>query len=159
MPFTPVMGPVPNTVKSLSPTDPPFFNASANLQEWRRDVCLCVEIISVAAYRGTDRLYQTVYATLAHQIYDRCLPSEQKSIVDEAQAKGLIDYKQDVQVAAVRDIIELIAIDPPIAVVSRLISSFNKVTACRRRSSEDLGRFVSVENSKCASVVERGGDQ
>lgn len=48
-----------------------------------------------------------------------------------------------IRIAAVRDIVELIAVDPPIAMVSRLISSFNKVSSCRREKNEYLSVFVS----------------
>ena len=84
-------------------------------------------MVQTAAEKETDRTYKTIWATLGRWFYDRALPSAQQSIVDEAQAKGVIDYKQDNQIAAVKDIVELIAVDPPIATVSRLISSFNKV--------------------------------
>ena len=102
-------------------------------------------------------MYKTIFATLANHLYDRGLPSAQKSIVDEAKAKGLINYKQEDQVTAVREIIELIAVDPPIAVVSRLIQSFNAVTNCRRNRSEDLGSFVSRFRGLAADHWMHGG--
>lgn len=42
------------------------------------------------------------------------------------------------------DILELIAVDPPNSVVTRLINSHNKVTTCRRKKNEDLSVFVSI---------------
>ena len=71
------------------------------------------------------------------------MPSAQQSIVDVAQALRTIDFKQNDQVAAVRNIVNLIAIDLSIAMVSRLINSFHKVSACRRKKNEDLLVFVS----------------
>lgn len=37
----------------------------------------------------------------------------------------------------------ILPVDPPIAMVSRLISSFDKVSSCRRKKNEDLSVFVS----------------
>ena len=54
---------------------------------------------------------------------------------DEIQAKKNFEYKQEDQIAAVADILELIAVDPPIEVVTRLIKSYTKVTTCRRRKN------------------------
>jgi len=123
-------------------SSPPSFTPDGDLQEWRRKVVRWVDLIKTAAEKGDDRHYKTVWATLGRWLY-RGLPSAQQSIVDEAQVKGVINYKQDDQVAAVRDIVELVAVDPPIAMVSRLISSFNKVSSCRRKKNEDLSMFVS----------------
>ena len=67
------------------------------------------------------------------QLYERGFPSAQQSIVDEAQAARTIDFKQNDQVAAVRDIVNLIVIDPPVAMVSKLINSFHRVSTCRRK--------------------------
>ena len=38
---------------------------------------------------------------------------------------------------------ELLAVDPPIAVVTRLISSINEMTSCKRKKNEELASFVS----------------
>lgn len=70
------------------------------------------------------------------------LPSTHKAIIDETQIQRTIYYKQKGEVITVRKIIDLVAIDPPICVVSRLISSFDKVTGCCRKSPEDVGTFV-----------------
>ena len=137
------MGPVANASKGLSPTDPPPYDPTGDHQEWRRNIARWVDTIAQAAEKGEDRMYKTVFATLANHLYDRGLPSESKSFVDEAQANGQINYKQDDQVAAVQEIVELLAVEPPIAVVTRLISSFNKVSMCTRRKNEDLSAFVS----------------
>lgn len=102
----------------------------------------CVALINSAAERGTDRVYNTVYATSGRDLYERGLSSGQQSIVDEAQTAQTIDFKQEAQVAAVRDIVNLIAIGPSICTVCRLISSFQKVATCLCKRSEDL--LVSV---------------
>ena len=151
------MGPAPGATRGYSPPNPPAFDPSNDLQEWRRDVSRWVETITAAAEKGNDRVYKNLAATLARHFYDRSLPSAQKSIVDEAQAKGLINYKQDDQITVIREIIELIAVDPPIPVVSRLIASFNKVTNCRRRRSEDLNTFVSRSRGLAADHLMHGG--
>lgn len=64
--------------------------------------------------------------------------------MDEAKAKRTIDYKQENQIAAVENIVNIISVDPPIAFVTRLTYSHNKVTNCRRRKNEDLSTFVSM---------------
>lgn len=63
--------------------------------------------------------------------------------MDEAKARRLINFMEDDQIAAIRDTIELIAVDPPITVVSRLMTSFNKVKSCHSRRLESLTTFVS----------------
>lgn len=123
--------------------DPPFCQRNGDLQKWRRKVAPWVDMIRSAAERGTDRVYKTVFATLGRQLSERGLPSAQQLVVDESQAAKTIYFRQSDQVAAVRDIVNLIAIDPPIAMVSRPISSFNKIAPCRRRKIEDLSVFVS----------------
>lgn len=54
-----------------------------------------------------------------------------------------MDYKQENQIIAVQQIVDLVAKDPPLAQVTGLIGSFNKVTSCRRGSKEDISVFVS----------------
>ena len=118
------------TGKSSSALDSPLFSADTDLYNWRRDVATWVDLISTAARQGSDKTYQTVYATMARQLYSRELRPEQRSVVDEAQAKKEIDYRQENQIKGVHDIVSLVAVDPPVAIVNRLLSSFNKVTSC-----------------------------
>lgn len=139
----PVMGPAANVSKGLSPHDPPIFDPSGDLQVWRREIARWVDTIAQAAKKGQDKMYKTVFNTLANHLYDRGLPSASKSFVDEAQASGKINYKQNDQILAVQELVDLLAVEPPIAIVTRLISSFNKVSACVRHKSEDLSAFVS----------------
>ena len=75
-------------------------------------------------------------------MYDRGLPQAQINIVDEAQESGLNDYIQEDQVKAAKEIVALIAVDRPIAFVTRLIDSFNKVSISRKKRGEDLNAFV-----------------
>ncbi len=110
---------------------------------WRKDIANWVDLIKVGAEKGEDKLYKTVFATLGRHLYSRGIPHDQKSIVDHAQEIGKVDYKQDDQVAALQQIVDLITVDPPIAVITRLIESFNRVSNCRRRKNESLSSFVS----------------
>ena len=130
----------PNTVM-----DPAFGtnNPNDNLQEYCRNLSRWVDTVFVAAEQGSDPMYQTFFTTLAKQLYSRGLSAEQKSVVNEAQTEAQINYKQDDQFRAVREIVELVSVDPSIAFVSRLIASYNKVTNCQRRGSESLISFVS----------------
>ncbi len=61
-------------------------------------------------------------------------------MVDYAQLMKQIDYKQEDQVLAVKQIVDLVAVDPPMVVVTRLIDSFNKVSHCRRKPTESLSK-------------------
>ena len=123
--------------------DPPFLHPKGDLQYRQKEVFWWVDLIKHSALSGPDRVYKTIFVTLGRVLYDRGLPSAQQSIADEAQAKKIIEYKQEDQIAAVADIVELIAGDPPSAVVTRLINSYNRVTTCRRKKNEDLSIFVS----------------
>ena len=79
-------------------------------------------------------------------------------MVDEAQSKGLLNYKQDDQVKAVMEIVNLIAFDAPIASVTRLINSFNKVTSCRRLKKEDVRIFISRFQGLAAEHLMHAGE-
>lgn len=110
-----------------------------------------MDTVSAATKNSSDRMYQTGFPTLARQLHLRGLSAKQKSIVDEAQAKGKNNYKKGHQVKAVREIVEMVAVNPPIAVVSRLIAPFNKVTNCQRNRSESLSSFVSRSRGLAAN--------
>ena len=101
--------------------------------------------MAAAAERGTDKFVPDC-ATLHSpgNCTSVSLPRAQKSIVDEATEKGLLDYDQTDQVKAVSEIVELIAVDPPIAIVTRLISVVQQsLSRAMRRKNEDLNSFVS----------------
>ena len=151
------MDPGQDNGSSRGIADPPLFDPDQDLQVWRKRVAAWVDLISTAAEKGSDKLYKTIFATLARQLYDRGLRQAQKSIVEEAQERGDIDYKQEDQVKGVEQIVNLIAVDPPISVVTRLIDSFNKVTSCRRRQSENLNHFVSRFRGLAAEHLMRAG--
>ncbi len=137
------MGPGTDKLTQRGIADPPMFSPNKDQYIWRKDIANWVDLIKVGAEEGEDKLYKTIFKTLGRQLYSRGLPQAQKSIVDHAQEIGKIDYKQSDQVAAVQDIVDLIAVDPPIVVVSRLIESFNRVSNCRRKKNESLSSFVS----------------
>lgn len=131
-------GPSGERVQGLSPTDPPIYDPTGDHQEWRRNNARCVDNIAQAAEKGEDRMYKDVFATLANHLHVRDLPSDSNSFMDKAQTNGQINYKLDDQVA-----VELLDLEPPIPVVTRLISFCNRVNTCARRNNEDFSAFVS----------------
>lgn len=58
---------------------------------------------------------------------------------------------------AVCDMVELIAVNPSIAVVSRLKHSFNPVSSCRPCRSKDITAFVSRFRGFVSDSVMNGG--
>jgi hypothetical protein len=71
------------------------------------------------------------------------LPTSQRSIVDETQKRGAINFRQENQLEAVAEIVKLLATDPPMAIVSRLINTFRKVIFCKSKPKEDINEFIS----------------
>lgn len=66
-----------------------------------------------------------MYTLIGHPIYNRGLHDAQKEIVNEAHEKENIDFLQrrnPVEVAL--QIVKLVAVDPPMAMVTRLISPY-----------------------------------
>jgi hypothetical protein len=59
------------------------------------------ELIVQGAASGRNRTYTGQLATMARQLY-RALPPPQQQVLDNAQAQGQVNYKQDDQVAAVK---------------------------------------------------------
>jgi hypothetical protein len=88
-----------------------------------------------AAYTGQ-------LATIARQLY-RAIPQPQQEVLDNAQAHGQVNYKQDDQVTAVEQIIGLLGKELPMSLVSRLIKTLNDVIECKRSNTESLSTFVS----------------
>ena len=152
------MGPGMEKEKSRG-ADPPMFCPEKDLYAWRKNVSLWVDLVCISAEKGEDKFYKTMKATLALQLYTNGLPQAQKSIVDQAQEKGLIDYKQENQVKAVKEIVDLVATDPPISIVTRLIDSFNKVTGCRKKKGDDLSTFVSRFHGLAAEHLMNAGSK
>lgn len=134
--------------KALAPSrdflDPPMFRPDLDVQEWRKSIGKWVDLLKAAHDTGEDGRLKTIFRILGQTLYQRGLPPEQQSIVDEAQAKGVIDFHQtDNPVQAVLGIVNVVAVDPPMATVTRLIGSFNKVSSLKRSKNEDLSMFVS----------------
>lgn len=76
--------------------------------------------------------------------------------MDETQLKGVVDYHQtDDPVKAVLEIVDVVAIDPPIAVVTWLINSFNKVSYIRRKNNKDFSTFSSRFRSAAAENLQK----
>jgi hypothetical protein len=65
----------------------------------RKAVAECIDLVSTAAALSHDHHFMTVKATLGRQLY-RVLPASQLSIVNEAQARGAINYRQENQLKA-----------------------------------------------------------
>lgn len=84
-------------------------------------------------------------------------PARRRPFWMKQKAKDIIDYNQHNQGLAVCATVEQIAVDPPIPVVSGLISSFDKVTSCRHRRSEDLTAFFSRFRDLAADHRMHGG--
>lgn len=76
-------------------------------------------------------------------MYESGFPQAHQSIVERKIANGLVNLKQDDQLQTVMEIVNFIAYDPLITVVSRLILSLNKVMNCHRKNNERLPLFVS----------------
>jgi hypothetical protein len=71
------------------------------------------------------------------------LPQPQQQVLDNAQAQGQVNYKQDGQVAAVKQNIGLIGKEPPMSLVSRLIKTLKDAIECKRGITERISTFVS----------------
>ena len=94
--------------------------------------------------RGQDRAIKTKYALLARIFHSEALPEAQKSLVDDEVEKGRIDlYKDDDPVKTVLAMVNIVAVDSPIAKVTRLISTYQKVVSCQRRKDESFATFAS----------------
>lgn len=109
---------------------------------WREKVASWVNLITTAPEEKEYKLYKPVFHTLYRQLYDRGIFQAQRSIVDKAQDKGYIGNKQDKKIAAAWEVVDLIAQGALIAVVIRIIDSFNKTMKRKRKSNEELKRFV-----------------
>ena len=142
----------------LDKTDPPMFSADKDFYQYRRQVANWLDMVVTSSKVPSDKVYKTVLATLGHLLYDRGLPAPLQSMVDEAQSKGLLNYKQDDQVKAVMESVNLIAVYAPIASVIRLINSFNKVTSCRRLKNEDVRTFISRFQGLAAEHLMHAGE-
>lgn len=83
-----------------------------------------------------------MFKILDQTFYTSGFPREKESVVEEAKSKGIINYLQtDDPVQEVLDVVNLLALDPPNAQGTRLISSFKRVTSCRRPKNECIAIF------------------
>jgi hypothetical protein len=74
-----------------------------------------------------------------------------KIVVNEAQGRGLITFCREDQLKAVEELVKLLSTDPPMAMVARLITTFNKVVMCKHKPMEYLKIFV---NRLCGLAVD-----
>ncbi len=101
-------------------------------------------MISVGTSKGEGKHYKTVIATLGRHFYDRALPLDQQCIVDHAQGEQAHRLTSKMITSQPYwEIVDLIAIDPTIVVINRLINSFNKAVKCQRNKHESLMQLVS----------------
>lgn len=122
--------------REVSPIDSSFFSPTTDLHEWRKKVVKWVELIKSAYDSGNDSSYRTLFRTLGQTLHTRGLPREQLSIVEEVQEKGTIHYTQtNAPVAAVHEIIKVVAVDSPIVAITRRITCFNRVMSYRRKNN------------------------
>jgi hypothetical protein len=91
---TTVMGPAQNSAHDQSPSrgsEAPTLFPGQDLYIWRKAVAEWVDLVHTAATQSEDRHFKKVNATLGRQLY-RALPSSHRSIVDEAQARGIVVF-------------------------------------------------------------------
>lgn len=150
---TAVIGPTSDTPKLNGLAEPPRYEPEMDSVTWRRAIA---QQVKTSAKKGEDKAFNTVYNLLARHLFN-LLPDNQKSVIGEAQFKGLIDRKQDEKVKAVVDIADILAVHPSIAVVSRLISSFNKVSTDRCDKHEYLQTFALRLESVAAEHMRHAG--
>jgi hypothetical protein len=139
------MGPEPTAARNESRyqgSEAPTLMTGKDLYIWRKAVAEWVDLISTAAAHSHDHHFRTVNATLGRQLY-RALPTSQRSIFDKAQARGVINSRQENQLNAVEEVVKLLATDPPMAIVYRLINTFSNVIFCKRKPKDDIKTFTS----------------
>lgn len=152
------MVPAANSSKGLFPADPPIYDPSGDQHLWCRIIARWFDTVKFATEKGEELMYRTVFAALSNHLYDRGLLAESKSLVDKAKGSGQMNYKQDDQAAAVKEIVELLAVEPHIAVVTWLIGSFNRVTNGTCRSNEEFSSFISIFRGLAADHLMYAGD-
>jgi hypothetical protein len=90
-----------------------------DLYVWRMTVDELVDLVTTAAYHSADRHFKTIRATMGRKLY-RAPPLSHRSVLDEAQARDINKFRQDDQ----EEIVRLLPTDLPMAIVSRLITTF-----------------------------------
>jgi hypothetical protein len=111
--------------------DPLTFDPSTDTYNRVKAVRERSELIVQGAASGSNRAYTGQLTTFARQLY-RALPKPQQQVLDNAQAQGQVNYKQDDQVADVEQIIRLFGKEPLMSLVSRLIKTLNDSINCKR---------------------------
>jgi hypothetical protein len=86
-----------------------------DLYVWRKAVAECVGLAGTAARKPNNRQFKTIRATIGCYLY-RAIPTSYRIVVDEAQARGPVHYRQEDQLRAVGELVELTATDPPMVV-------------------------------------------
>lgn len=120
----------------------PKISKSGDHAKWRCDVVDWVNFIIAGSERGDDRVFKSIRATVSCQLYNNGLNNFQKRQVDYVQLQGTIDYKSDDQVKTVQQVIDLVAVESPMVVVTPLIHLFNHVSNCTRKPTEALSNLV-----------------
>ena len=82
-------------------TDAPMFPLDNDFYQYRRQVANWLDMVVTSSKVPSDKVYRTVLADLGLLLYNRGLSASQQSIGNEAQSKGLLNYKQDDQFKAV----------------------------------------------------------
>jgi hypothetical protein len=139
------MGPEPTAARNGSRSqgsEAPTLMPGQDLYIWRKAVAEWVDLVCTAAAHAHDRHFKTVNTTLERKLC-RAQPVSQRRIVDEAQERGAINFRQENQLTAVKEIVKLLAKDLPMAIVSRLITKFSKVISRKRKPKEDLNQCTS----------------
>lgn len=102
-----------------------------------------VKLIKAAYDSRADSTYHTLLKNLGQTLFAQSLLRKQQAIVDEAQCKRTIDYRQtENYFKAVSDIVKVDSEDSPIAIITRLITLFKLVTSCHHSEEENLSVFV-----------------
>ena len=138
------MSPPRETSNETDYTKPPRFHPEVDFQDWRKRVAEWVATIKKAHDHGQDRRLSTRYTLLGQVFYTEALPIAQKSLVDDEISKGTIDlFTNEDPVKTVLAIVNLVAVDAPIAQVTRLINTYQAVVSCTRKKDERLSLFAS----------------
>jgi hypothetical protein len=90
------MGPEPTAARNESRSqgsEAPTLMPGQDLYIWRKAFAEWVDLVITAAAHSHDHPFKTVNATLGRQLC-RALPKSQRSIFDEAQARGAIKFRQ-----------------------------------------------------------------
>ncbi len=68
--------------------EPPKILNSSDLASWKRDVSNWVDFIIAGSEKGEDRIFKSLRATLACQLYNVGLNHSHQRQVDYAQSQG-----------------------------------------------------------------------